>query len=86
MLMHHSPLVDQPAAFWFFACRISEAYGRMILGEGLFQADGHPGNILLQKGAKIGLLDYGQSKQVRVCGGRLGAPAPGTLQQGWAAR
>ena len=44
--------------------RISEAYGRMILGEGLFQADGHPGNILLQQGARIGLLDYGQSKQL----------------------
>lgn len=28
--------------------RVSEAYGLMILGEGLFQADGHPGNILVQ--------------------------------------
>lgn len=36
----------------------------MILGEGLFQADGHPGNILLMKGGRIGLLDYGQSKQL----------------------
>jgi predicted unusual protein kinase regulating ubiquinone biosynthesis (AarF/ABC1/UbiB family) len=36
----------------------------MILGEGLFQADGHPGNILVGKGGRIGLLDYGQSKQL----------------------
>jgi len=46
--------------------RVSEAYGRMILGEGLFQADGHPGNILIGKGGRIGLLDYGQSKQLTV--------------------
>lgn len=44
--------------------RISEAYGRMILENGLFQADGHPGNILVQEGAKVALLDYGQSKQL----------------------
>ncbi|KAK9811448.1 hypothetical protein WJX72_004052 [[Myrmecia] bisecta] len=44
--------------------RVSEAYGRMLLLEGLFQADGHPGNILVMKGGKIGLLDYGQSKQL----------------------
>eukprot|EP00798_Chlamydomonas_sp_ICE-L_P027624 gene27624-7261_t len=44
--------------------RISEAYGRMIFGEGLFQADGHPGNILVRNGGNIGLLDYGQSKQL----------------------
>jgi predicted unusual protein kinase regulating ubiquinone biosynthesis (AarF/ABC1/UbiB family) len=31
--------------------RVSEAYGRMMLYEGLFQADGHPGNILVMKGA-----------------------------------
>lgn len=36
----------------------------MILGEGLFQADGHPGNILVQSGGRIALLDYGQSKQL----------------------
>lgn len=36
----------------------------MILGEGLFQADGHPGNILVQEGGRVALLDYGQSKQL----------------------
>ncbi len=29
---------------------VSEAYGRMLLYDGLFQADGHPGNILVRKG------------------------------------
>jgi predicted unusual protein kinase regulating ubiquinone biosynthesis (AarF/ABC1/UbiB family) len=44
--------------------RVSEAYGRMLLLDGLFQADGHPGNILIMKGGKIGLIDYGQSKKL----------------------
>ncbi|KAK9817253.1 hypothetical protein WJX72_011900 [[Myrmecia] bisecta] len=44
--------------------RISEAYGRMLLFSGLFQADCHPGNILVMKRGKIGLIDYGQSKQL----------------------
>ena len=30
--------------------RIAEAYGRMMLLEGLFNADGHPGNILVMPG------------------------------------
>lgn len=29
------------------------------------QADAHPGNIIVGKGARIGLIDYGQSKQLR---------------------
>lgn len=52
------------AAKQIILSRISEAYGRMILEHGLFQADGHPGNILVQEGAKIALLDYGQSKHL----------------------
>jgi len=42
----------------------SEAYGRMILESGLFQADGHPGNMLVMKKGMVGLIDYGQSKQI----------------------
>jgi len=42
--------------------RLSEAYGRMIIVDGVFQADGHPGNILVMGGGTVGLLDYGQSK------------------------
>ena len=30
----------------------------------LMQADAHPGNILVMTGARIGLIDYGQSKQL----------------------
>ena len=30
--------------------RVAEAYGRQLLYTGLFQADGHPGNILVMKG------------------------------------
>ncbi len=38
----------------------------MILGHGLFQADSHPGNILVgARGGSVTLLDYGQSKQLR---------------------
>lgn len=44
--------------------KVSEAYGRMILLDGLFQADGHPGNILVMKGGRVGLIDYGQSKKL----------------------
>lgn len=36
--------------------RVSEAYGRMVLLDGLFQADGHPGNILVMKGKKTAAL------------------------------
>ena len=35
---------------------VSEAYGRMMLYEGLFQADGHPGNILVMKGDVLLML------------------------------
>lgn len=28
------------------------------------QADGHPGNLLVMKGGRVGLIDYGQSKQL----------------------
>ena len=31
--------------------RVAEAFGVMILGSGLFQADAHPGNILVLPGA-----------------------------------
>jgi predicted unusual protein kinase regulating ubiquinone biosynthesis (AarF/ABC1/UbiB family) len=59
---HHTLLCWQAARR--ILSQLSEAYGRMILGEGLFQADGHPGNILVQKAGGIALLDYGQSKQL----------------------
>ena len=39
--------------------RVSEAYGRMLLLDGLFQADGHPGNILVMKGGCCAALRGG---------------------------
>ena len=34
--------------------RVAEAYGRMLLLSGLFQADCHPGNILVSEDGKLG--------------------------------
>uniref|UniRef100_A0A7S0RJH9 ABC1 atypical kinase-like domain-containing protein n=1 Tax=Chlamydomonas leiostraca TaxID=1034604 RepID=A0A7S0RJH9_9CHLO len=41
---------------------VLEAYGQMMLVGGLFHADPHPGNMLLQADGKVALLDYGQCK------------------------
>lgn len=41
---------------------LTAAYGHMILRDGHFQADPHPGNILICKGGRVALLDYGQTK------------------------
>jgi predicted unusual protein kinase regulating ubiquinone biosynthesis (AarF/ABC1/UbiB family) len=60
----HLPQWQRERAARIILANISEAYGRMVLGEGLFQADGHPGNILVRPGGAIALLDYGQSKQL----------------------
>ncbi|KAL2612142.1 hypothetical protein R1flu_023834 [Riccia fluitans] len=43
---------------------LSSAYGQMILSDGFFQADPHPGNILINKRGKVSLLDYGQTKEL----------------------
>ncbi|KAJ4757731.1 Protein kinase superfamily protein [Rhynchospora pubera] len=40
------------------------AYGQMILRDGFFHADPHPGNILVCKGSEVALLDYGQVKEL----------------------
>lgn len=33
--------------------RVTAAYGHMLLVDGLFQADAHPGNILVQQGKPV---------------------------------
>lgn len=43
---------------------LATAYGEMILRDGFFQADPHPGNILINKKGKVALLDYGQVKEI----------------------
>jgi aarF domain-containing kinase len=44
------------------AQRLADAYGHQILVDGLFQADPHPGNILILPGGRIALLDFGLVK------------------------
>eukprot|EP00270_Netrium_digitus_P001559 TRINITY_DN11727_c0_g1_i1.p1 TRINITY_DN11727_c0_g1~~TRINITY_DN11727_c0_g1_i1.p1 ORF type:complete len:621 (-),score=161.80 TRINITY_DN11727_c0_g1_i1:145-2007(-) len=43
---------------------LAAAYGHMILRDGHFHADPHPGNILICKGGKVALLDFGQTKKI----------------------
>lgn len=59
---------------------LGEAYGHMLFGQGLFHGDPHPGNLLamkrprvrgplgmiLPKNIELGLIDFGQSKQLTV--------------------
>ena len=37
--------------------KVAEAYGRMLLIKGLFQADCHPGNILIREDNDLGAVD-----------------------------
>ncbi len=46
------------------AQRIADAYGHQIMVDGLFQADPHPGNILVLPGGDICLLDFGLTKEL----------------------
>ncbi len=43
---------------------ITEAYGHQILIDGLFQADPHPGNILVLPDGRVALLDFGLTKEM----------------------
>ncbi|KAH8959178.1 hypothetical protein BDL97_06G066500 [Sphagnum fallax] len=43
---------------------LSSAYGQMILRDGFFQADPHPGNVHIMKDGRVALLDYGQVKEL----------------------
>jgi predicted unusual protein kinase regulating ubiquinone biosynthesis (AarF/ABC1/UbiB family) len=43
---------------------VTEAYGRMIFTPGPFQADNHPGNLLVMRRGVVGLLDFGQCKEL----------------------
>ena len=42
--------------------RLLDAYGRMMMIDGVFHADPHAGNLLLRENGDVVLLDYGQSK------------------------
>ncbi|KAJ8907642.1 hypothetical protein NDN08_007751 [Rhodosorus marinus] len=43
---------------------ITDAYGGMILVDGMFQADPHPGNVMVKKDLSIGIVDFGQCKKL----------------------
>jgi predicted unusual protein kinase regulating ubiquinone biosynthesis (AarF/ABC1/UbiB family) len=46
------------------ARRVSEIFTEMILTHGFFHGDPHPGNILVQPGPRIVLLDFGLAKSL----------------------
>ncbi len=52
--------IDRPA----LAQTIAGAYGHQIMIDGLFQADPHPGNILVLPGGTVALLDFGLTKEL----------------------
>ena len=43
---------------------LTTAFGWSILESGIFHADAHPGNIFVLDDGNIGLIDFGQVKQV----------------------
>lgn len=43
---------------------LTDAYGAMLLGEGFFHGDPHPGNIMLTDTGEVALIDFGQVKQL----------------------
>jgi aarF domain-containing kinase len=43
---------------------LTQAFGRTILETGFFHADPHPGNIFVLEDGNIGLIDFGQVKQI----------------------
>jgi len=43
---------------------LTETFGRSILETGFFHVDPHPGNIMVLKDGSIGLIDFGQHKQI----------------------
>lgn len=57
-------LADASADGPALAKTITAAYGQMLLVDGLFQADPHPGNILVLGEGRVGLLDFGLTKEL----------------------
>ena len=47
--------IDRPA----LAARATRAVAKMIFDDGFFHADPHPGNLFIEPGGRIGLIDFG---------------------------
>ncbi|GJQ09134.1 hypothetical protein GpartN1_g925.t1 [Galdieria partita] len=43
---------------------IAMAYGHMLLIDGVFHADPHPGNLIFLEDGRIGIFDFGQVKEI----------------------
>jgi aarF domain-containing kinase len=43
---------------------VTAAFGHQILVDGVFQADPHPGNLLLMPDGRVALLDFGLTKEL----------------------
>ena len=43
---------------------LTNVFGRTILETGFFHADPHPGNLFVLENGDIGLIDFGQVKQI----------------------
>lgn len=52
--------VDLPA----LADRVADLYRRMLFEQGFFHGDPHPGNLLVLRDGRIGLLDFGLAKEL----------------------
>ncbi|MBU0719078.1 MAG: AarF/ABC1/UbiB kinase family protein [Planctomycetes bacterium] len=52
----HDGPIDRPLV----AHRLADAFIRQVFDIGVFHADPHPGNILVEPPAKVGLIDFGQ--------------------------
>jgi predicted unusual protein kinase regulating ubiquinone biosynthesis (AarF/ABC1/UbiB family) len=55
---------ESPEAGAALAHAITGAFGHQILVDGLFQADPHPGNLLVLPDGRVGLLDFGLTKEL----------------------
>ena len=60
VLAKPDPAIDRRA----LANRIAQAFVRQFFEIGLFHADPHPGNLLIQPPASVGLIDFGLTGQI----------------------
>lgn len=63
-ILGEAHLADSSVDADALAGTIAAAYGHQILVDGLFQADPHPGNILVLEHGRVGLLDFGLTKEL----------------------